>query len=190
MSKQEAIEKMVGEFNSIPQDWIDSVCRDKDEPHTLPMWGWMWLVEDWVGEKLMTHSRLMAGDNESIDTEEVIPKHEKAVKKALRELKKEEIDWAGCAVLEQYVDEEMAGERCIVDKDGNATAVYIYEIDGRYVIGVNGAGWSFYDGVWDRIYDLLGYEWHEDEDAKEVECVCPGCGNEHMTAAEDVDKVA
>lgn len=46
-------------------------------------------------------------------------------------------------VLERYIDEEMAGARCILDKDGDPTAAYIYDVAGDYVIGVHGAGWNF-----------------------------------------------
>jgi hypothetical protein len=67
-------------------------------------------------------------------------------------------DWS---VLEQYTDEEMAGARCILDEHGNVTAAYIYDITDDYVIGVHGAGWNFYDGVWDKLYDLCGIRWHE-----------------------------
>lgn len=53
-------------------------------------------------------------------------------------------------------DEEMEGQRCI-----NGTPIYVYEIEGEYLIGVHGAGYNFYDGVWDKLYDLLGLEWHD-----------------------------
>lgn len=65
-----------------------------------------------------------------------------------------------------HFDEEMAGEMCITNKDGEETAVFIYDIDDQYVIGVNGAGWSFYDGVWDQLYDKLKLKWHDDEKDK------------------------
>jgi hypothetical protein len=29
-------------------------------------------------------------------------------------------------------------------------------IADEYVIGINGAGWNFYDGVWGRLYDVCG----------------------------------
>jgi hypothetical protein len=60
-------------------------------------------------------------------------------------------------------DMDMNGEHNVLDKDGNPTAVYVYEIDGQYLIGVNGAGWNFYVGVWDMLYDLFGMCWHEEE---------------------------
>ena len=55
----------------------------------------------------------------------------------------------------------MSGAHRILDKDGNATAAYIYGIADDYVIGINGAGWNFYDGVWDKLYDVCGIRWHE-----------------------------
>ena len=63
-------------------------------------------------------------------------------------------------------DEEMEGERVFVDKDGDPTNVYWYIVDGDNVIGVHGAGYDFYDGVWDRLYDILDMQWHEDADEK------------------------
>lgn len=53
-------------------------------------------------------------------------------------------------------DEEMEGQSYI----NGIPSVYIYEIDGTYVIGVHGAGWDFYDGVWDKLYDFFGLKWH------------------------------
>jgi hypothetical protein len=64
-------------------------------------------------------------------------------------------------MLERYIDEEMSGARCILDEDGRPTAAYIYLIAGEYVIGINGAGWNFYDGVWDKLYDVCDIRWHE-----------------------------
>jgi hypothetical protein len=72
-----------------------------------------------------------------------------------------------------HYDEEMAGANCILDKDGDETCVFIYEIEGEYLIGINGAGWNFYDGAWDKLYDLLGLEWHDKEP---VNSTCSQCG--------------
>ena len=50
----------------------------------------------------------------------------------------------------------------MLDKDGNRTSIYVYEVEDEIVIGVNGAGWDFYQGVWDELYDLLGLKWHDE----------------------------
>ena len=55
----------------------------------------------------------------------------------------------------------MSGAHRILDKDSNATAAYIYDIADDYVVGVNGAGWDFYHGVWYKLYDVCGIRWHE-----------------------------
>jgi hypothetical protein len=123
----------------------------------LPMWGTMWIVNAHLGEKFMQHSRVMAGDANEIDIESIDDaKRRGNVQNAITGLKEENIDWAGCAILEEYINEEMSGTHRILDKDGNATAAYIYDIADEYVIGINGAGWNFYDGVWNKLYDVCG----------------------------------
>lgn len=162
MTKQEAIEKMMDrDFHQIPTEWVRHISEATNEPHNLPMWGTMWMVDDFVKNRLNT--RRMVGSPDEIDLKAIDDKQEiKDIKTAMRDLKKESISWGGCAILENYVDEEMAGEECILDADGRPTAAFLYEIDGRYLIGVNGAGWDFCDGVWDRIYDALGLRWHDE----------------------------
>jgi hypothetical protein len=59
-------------------------------------------------------------------------------------------------------DEDMDGQPVFVD-DGKPTSFYLYEVDGRVLIGVHAAGFSFYDGVWDVLYDILGLKWHDEE---------------------------
>jgi hypothetical protein len=122
----------------------------------------MWIVDAHLGEKFMQHSRVMAGDASEIDIERIDDAKKRGeVQNAITGLKEENIDWAGCAILEEYINEEMSGAHRILDKDGNATAAYIYLIADEYVIGVNGAGWDFYDGVWDKLYNVCGIRWHE-----------------------------
>lgn len=62
---------------------------------------------------------------------------------------------------EELYDEEMEGERCILDENGNTTPLFIYEIEGEYLLGVHGAGYNFYHGVWDKLYDTLQLKWHQ-----------------------------
>lgn len=159
MTKQEAVQKWVDGFSNIPQNWIKLVLEAEHEYRTLPMWGTMFIVERFDGEKMLENSRLMVYDKDEIDLEEIEEKEgvdrREEVEKAI-----EEDDWI---VLEEYVDEEMAGERAVLDKDGAPMSVYIYEVDGEYVIGVNGAGYNFFDGVWDRLYDAMGFKWHKED---------------------------
>lgn len=132
MTKREAIELMVSrDFASVPTEWVQIVSEAKGEDiYAWPMWGTMWIVDDFIGERLMAHAE-----------EEGCKKHD------------EYSD--GCSNCEDS-DEEMRGAMNI-----KSTSAYIYEVDGVYVVGVNGAGWDFYDGIWDRLYDILGLQWHD-----------------------------
>ena len=111
-------------------------------------------------EKMWNNSRVMVSERQDIDLDEI---EEKEGKKKRKEVEKaiETEDWS---VIEDYVDEEMGYEHNVLDVDGSPTAVYIYDIEGYYVIGVNGAGWDFYGGVWDKMYDVCGLKWHKEEE--------------------------
>jgi len=167
MNKEDAIKQFVKELNTVPQSWVQAALKQENSYVKLPMWGYgyMWILDELDGRKLwQKHSRVMVGDASEIDLDAITDIEEKrAVKKAIKELEAEEIDWAGCLILENYVDESMAGERCVLDKNGETTNIFIYEVLDEYVIGVNGTGWNFYDGVWDRLYDVLGLKWHKEE---------------------------
>lgn len=157
MKKEEAISAFVDSLNSIPQEWVKIVAESKDEFPRLPMWGTMWFVDGFIGDKLIENSRVMVETKDEIYLDDIEDEKEK---KRVEEAIKDE-DWS---ILEDYIDEEMAGERCVLDKDGNTTALFIYEIGDEYLIGVNGAGWNFYDGVWNKLYDVLGLRWHNEEE--------------------------
>lgn len=136
MTKSEAVHAFVErDFNAIPLDWVKAVAEMKgEEIHTWPMWGTMWIVDNHTGEQLMKASHSVYS---SLD---------------------EATEAEPSGDPQDYVDEEMGGALKIAD-----TAAFIYEIDGQYVVGINGAGWDFYNGVWNKLYDLLGLEWHVKE---------------------------
>ena len=165
MTKEQAVRDFVArEFNAIPQDWAQTIMEKTEEYAPLPMWGTMWIVDQWLGERLMKNTRVMVGEADEIDLDSITDETEREeVNTAIEDLKKESIAWGGLAILENYVDEEMAGATCILDANGNTTPLFIYEVEGKCVIGVNGAGFNFYDGVWDVLYDLLGLKWHDEE---------------------------
>src|SRR3990167_2340934 len=165
MTKEQAIRDFVArEFNAIPQDWVQTIMEKTEEYAPLPMWGTMWIVDQWLGERLMKNTRVMVGEADEIDLDAIQDAEAREqVKIAIADLKKESIAWGGVAILEEYIDEEMAGATCILDANGETTPLFIYEIAGECVIGVHGAGFNFYDGVWDKLYDLLGLKWHDEK---------------------------
>lgn len=163
MNKTEAVEKFVArDLASVPQEWVRIVSEYEGGYAPLPMWGTMWIVDSWIGEKLMERSRLMYGSVEELKDE--VDQEENSNfsedERARLTAAIAEDDWS---VLEEYIQEDMAGALAIIDGKGNTIGVYIYEIADQYVLGINGAGYSFYDSVWPALYDVLGYEWHDEE---------------------------
>jgi len=41
------------------------------------------------------------------------------------------------------------------------TGIYAAEVDDELVLGIHGAGYSFHAEHWSKLYDALGYHWHE-----------------------------
>jgi hypothetical protein len=41
------------------------------------------------------------------------------------------------------------------------TGIFAFDIDGEVVLGINGAGYDFYEHHWLPLYEALGYAWHE-----------------------------
>lgn len=160
MTKEEAVKEWVSQMGQIPQDWVSCVAEAKDGNYgPWPMWGTMFILSEFDGVKFMENSRRMVSSAEDIDLDEIEEKEGEERRKLIEKAIAEE-DYS---VYEDYIDEEMDGVLNVLDKDGRTTAAYIYEVDGQYVLGVNGAGWNFYDGVWDRLYDAAGLHWHKEE---------------------------
>ncbi len=42
--------------------------------------------------------------------------------------------------------------------------IYSFMIDGEIVLGINGAGYDFWESHWTPLYDALGYNWHDKEE--------------------------
>lgn|SRR6267142_1390091 len=54
------------------------------------------------------------------------------------------------------VEDELYGSQ-----EAGDTGISAFEIDGELVLGINGAGYDFYEYHWTPLYNALGYEWHE-----------------------------
>jgi len=42
-----------------------------------------------------------------------------------------------------------------------STGILAHEVDGFLLLGINGAGYGFYESHWEPLYQALGYKWHE-----------------------------
>lgn len=156
MTKNEAVRDFVArELSGVPTEWVRIAAKEDDEYPSLPMWGTMFLVDGFLGESILKRTRRMAYGVEDLAGDDFDSAEWTKIQKAIKEE-----DWD---VLSEYVDEEMAGELCVLDKDGYTTGIYLYEVGGEYAIGIHGAGFNFYDRVWPSLYDTLGLQWHDQE---------------------------
>jgi hypothetical protein len=62
------------------------------------------------------------------------------------------------SLLHTVEDEE--DELCGSQEVGE-TGISAFEIDDELVLGINGAGYDFYEHHWIPLYEALGYAWHE-----------------------------
>ena len=61
--KDEAIREWVArEFNAISQEWVRIAIEHFGYADPLPMWGWMWIVDEYIGRKFWDNSRIMCAD--------------------------------------------------------------------------------------------------------------------------------
>ena len=134
MSKKEAVRRMIDEFSAIPTEWVKIIAEHEGNYPNLPMWRTMWIVDDMIGQRLMQNAAEVRPCAEHTDDYD-----------------------ADCEECASY-NEELEGAYRIA-----GTAAYLYEVDDQYVLGVHGAGWDFFEGVWEPLYDLLGLQWHDEE---------------------------
>lgn len=157
MTKKEAVHYFVeSRLKSLPTNWVQLVLEHGEDKsfRTLPMWGWMWLME-WEDFDDFTKEHCVMMDRDSMKSHYFEKIGESDVHDETKAT-----EW-----IEDNYDEEMDGEWAVLDKDGDPTNIYAYEVEGQLVIGVHGAGYNFYDfGVWDRLYDALGLKWHDEEE--------------------------
>ena len=64
------------------------------------------------------------------------------------------------ALLHPVTDEEDDLYGC---QEVGQTGIYAFDVDGHLVLGINGAGYDFYEHHWIPLYEALGYGWHERE---------------------------
>lgn len=58
-------------------------------------------------------------------------------------------------------DDEDAPEEVWGLQEVGETGIFAWEVDGELLLGINGAGYDFYEAHWTPLYEALGYKWHE-----------------------------
>jgi hypothetical protein len=69
------------------------------------------------------------------------------------------VDKRRIQVLLQPVAEEE--DELYGSEEVGTTGIFAFAIDEEVVLGINGAGYDFYEHHWIPLYEALGYAWHE-----------------------------
>jgi len=174
---ESAVRRFVDGFNNIPIEWLSLVAEhiDKEECYAMPMWGTAFmphnmdahniakLLRDPLPEDIVGLIEFI--EDKGLDVEEI----ENAVKLiALAASDPDEIDESEVEDLRNAVRDAWRDssdeEAYLADagwQDVGGTGFIAREFDGRLVLGVNGAGYDFYESHWRRLYEELGYSWHK-----------------------------
>ena len=156
MTKKQAIKKFVIEdLQAVPREWIIKLLAQEHRYEPVGMWGTCFIINnidtDYLRTRMMFSSIQELTKNLDLFGDEEHEKLECAI---------ENEDWN---ILENYINEEMAGSQNILDQKQRPTSMFLHNMADEYVISINTAGFDFYEGVWDILYDTIGLKWHDEE---------------------------
>jgi hypothetical protein len=175
--KAAAVRRLSETFENIPQSWARLAAQHEDgeEYLAMPMWGTLFLVSNMDRgniEKLLT-SPVPEGD--AVALLEFAEDHGIELDESemqLLALAARDEDDDDEADLDSIRDQILEAWRESNDEDAmladsgwqdvGDSGFIAREIDGELLMGVNGAGYSFHDSHWLRLYDELGYSWHQE----------------------------
>ena len=170
---EHAIRRLVEGFDNIPQSWAALVAEhlDKDEFVPMPIWGTLFKVSNMDQgniEKLIAEHDVPTGAVELIEwaEERGIEIEESEMKllalAAANDDEDRELEMIRDGIIDSWYDSgeedaqlSMGGWRSV-----GSTGLLAREFDGMLLLGINGAGYDFYDSHWRRLYEELGYSWH------------------------------
>lgn len=171
-----AAHRLVNGFSSVPMEWVKLAAKnDGDECFAEPMWSTAFIVNDSVDrdriEAMLVDTEITdlesarrvnsvydchvdESDHQTsvvsdVDDERTVLDEESFIKAVQDEMDENP---------GQYENIELArsGWRAVGD-----TGIVAREVDGHLVLGINGAGYSFYGSHWIPLYKALGYAWHD-----------------------------
>lgn len=169
----EAARRLVNGFSCIPYGWAKLIAQhiDDDECVALPMWGTLFKVEDGCDNRSIKKMLVAIGvstDDDISDIREFI--EEKGIDVTLDDYllgEPEDEDYDLEKVVDAVNEEwrESYDEDCALADSGweavGTTGLIAREFDGHLLLGVNGAGYDFFESHWIPLYKALGYSWHK-----------------------------
>jgi len=165
MTKQEAAERWVGEFNAVPARMLE-VLRSAD------MESWREATMPCVGDTVYYYPANDCGEITHIDFEDEQAEYtiNIADEKVIATADNIEVErysafpawgtmWSFGDPCDDHWMEKLGGVQVMSD---HGFRVYEHDEFG-YFFGIDGAGYNFYEHHWLPLYDARGLEWHEQE---------------------------
>ncbi|MCL2447245.1 MAG: hypothetical protein FWD06_10815 [Oscillospiraceae bacterium] len=168
MTKQQACEKWVGEFNAIPQSMIQAL-------HNADIDGWQELTQPRVGDEVYHYP-----SNEIGEIVEVFQDHAQSKYNEFAVRIGDEIMECGVddIAVERYSslpawgtmwsfgdgcdDHWLTSEEGVQIMSDHDFRIYEHD-DFGYFFGIDGAGYNFYEQHWLPLYEARGLQWHDKE---------------------------
>jgi len=173
--KERAVRRLVEGFDNIPLKWAALAAEHLDEEpcYAFPMWGTLFRVSNMDRgniEKLLVPAipkdavgLIEFAEEHGIEIEEAEMKLLALAAADEDEIDEDEIEAIATEVYEAWTesgDEDAALVMAGWD-DVGSTGIVAREFDGELLLGINGAGYDFYESHWHRLYEELGYSWHK-----------------------------
>ncbi len=161
MTKKQAAERMVNnELNSIPQVLIEKAYFENDNfesfRNVTPLYEdqevsynnetYTVFNPDFEGNAILTHDGIQMVEVDPYEIEEIENRPLLPMWATM---------WQTIGVLSHWVEENMNTVASL--------GFQIYECDDLdgYIIGIDGAGYDFYESHWIPLYEAQGLEWHK-----------------------------
>ena len=169
MTKREAAEKWIGEFNAIPHGMIEKLWKaDIDDMHEV--------TKPRVGDYVFHHPSQESGEIAEVhaDSEEYeIRIGKEIVRSTLDDFSVEQDSmlpmwgtlWSFGTRMDDYWLEEKDGIQLM---SNCGFRIYEHEEFG-YFFGIDGAGYDFYEAHWIPLYEARGLQWHDKNIEAKVE---------------------
>ena len=166
LTKREATEKWVSEFNAIPQQLIAKAYLENDNIDDITEITPITEGDTVWSNEYQTEAEVLSVDREN-ETAMIDVNEDEDVEVSIHDLSREDYYylpmwgtmWTFGSSLDTYWIEEQGGLEVMAD-----CGFRIYETDELgYVFGIDGAGYDFYTDHWIPLYDARGLKWHEIE---------------------------
>lgn len=176
---EQAARRLVEGFDAVPQSWASLVAEhiDGDECVAMPMWGTLFKVSNMDEGNIskLLREPVPSDINELIEfmDDHGIEASSLYMSNAMElialaasdpeDIDEDDIEQLRQAVIDEW-RESQDEDAFLADsgwQDVGGTGLIAREFDGRLLLGINGAGYDFYESHWVPLYLALGYQWHK-----------------------------